>query len=503
MWFPWRSFHRQVRDLPLHHQVLFWLTCGVLLWQSVYLTQFTFVFLYGSFSVPVHPPNLCEINPTSYEIPSKMKAGQVLFRVDMRCVKADFKSVFVTSPVCGDCGPEKWNTLTDVDDDGVYEGVVTFRGPGGQALVGTGIQYRYGIETQDHYYPENLLHEVHAERAYCAPVSDFVTYANRVVETDTDGTEVREIFGTCHAVVMSEDEWGHQKEMAFAEANPWLVKHVDPIKEVLDPVFAVVLIFDPILFLTLCSVLYVGSIAIIGRGYVSRKENALMSALNEAQHKNTYLEHAAKILRHDMHSGINTYIPRGIRSLERRLEKCPDVVKEMRLEAPLRLLKEGLAHTQKVYAGVTEFTNLVKAGAEIERKSHDLREILVSYLDTTSYKDQVVIDRMPTVSVNAPLFCTALDNLIRNGLKYNDSPSKMVIVTMVDDLHLGILDNGRGMTQGDFLEYSKPYVRKADQKELGSGLGLNICIAILHEHGFPVTCSERDEGGTLIKVKIQ
>ena len=32
----------------------------------------------------------------------------------------------------------------------------------------------------------------------------------------------------------------------------------------------------------------------------------------ELEKKNTYLEHAAKILRHDMHSGINTYIPLAV-----------------------------------------------------------------------------------------------------------------------------------------------------------------------------------------------
>ena len=32
-----------------------------------------------------------------------------------------------------------------------------------------------------------------------------------------------------------------------------------------------------------------------------------------ANKKTVYLEHAAKILRHDIHSGINTYIPRGIK----------------------------------------------------------------------------------------------------------------------------------------------------------------------------------------------
>ena len=41
----------------------------------------------------------------------------------------------------------------------------------------------------------------------------------------------------------------------------------------------------------------------------------------ELKKKNIYLEHAAKIIRHDMHSGINTYLPRGISSLKRRLKQ--------------------------------------------------------------------------------------------------------------------------------------------------------------------------------------
>lgn len=49
-------------------------------------------------------------------------------------------------------------------------------------------------------------------------------------------------------------------------------------------------------------------------------------AMEELQHKNVYLEHSAKILRHDMHSGINTYIPRGIRGLERRIK--PEEIKK-------------------------------------------------------------------------------------------------------------------------------------------------------------------------------
>jgi PAS domain S-box-containing protein len=220
----------------------------------------------------------------------------------------------------------------------------------------------------------------------------------------------------------------------------------------------------------------------------------------ELKTKNTYLEHAAKILRHDMHSGINTYIPRGLKSLERRLDE--DKIKELKIQAPLKLLKEGLAHSQRVYKGVYEFTNLVRGDVEIELQHHKLDLILREHLSQTSYSDQVAIDNLPTIRVNQALFCTAIDNLIRNGLKYNDSDFKMVAVTMVDDDHLAVIDNGRGMSQKDFERLSQPYQRNPNQKESGTGLGLNICVAILKEHNFSVSVQEQEQG-TMMKIKIR
>lgn len=216
--------------------------------------------------------------------------------------------------------------------------------------------------------------------------------------------------------------------------------------------------------------------------------------------KNAYLEHAAKILRHDMHSGINTYIPRGLSSLRRRLDD--DKIKELRIGAPLRMLEEGLKHTQKVYAGVKEFTNLVKEDVQLDKSDCNIREILKEYLSSTSYSKQVMIDELPSISVNQALFCTAIDNLIRNGLKYNDSSTKMVTIYMENDSTLCVEDNGRGMTTEEFNELSKPYVRKDGQKESGSGLGLNICIAILKEHGFEIS-AEKVNPGTKLRIKVK
>jgi PAS domain S-box-containing protein len=220
----------------------------------------------------------------------------------------------------------------------------------------------------------------------------------------------------------------------------------------------------------------------------------------EIEKKNTYLEHAAKILRHDMHSGINTYMPRGLSSLDRRLSE--DNIKELKIEAPIKMIKEGLRHTQKVYKGVYEFTNLVKKDVVLNRSECNLKDILEDYLSATAYRPQVDLSDLGYLSVNEALFCTALDNLIRNGLKYNDSNNKIVKIYRIDDI-LHVEDNGRGLSSEEFKLLSQPYTRKEGQKESGTGLGLNICIAILEEHGFSVSCDKLPEIGSQIKINLK
>jgi len=220
----------------------------------------------------------------------------------------------------------------------------------------------------------------------------------------------------------------------------------------------------------------------------------------EIEKKNTYLEHAAKILRHDMHSGINTYMPRGLSSLDRRLTEAQ--AKELKIEAPLKMIKEGLRHTQKVYKGVYEFTNLVKKDVVLNKSVCSLNAILEDYLSATAYRSQVILEDLGECEVNEALFCTSIDNLIRNGLKYNDSATKFVKIYRVDS-NIFIEDNGRGLSAEDFKYLSQPYTRKEGQKESGTGLGLNICIAILEEHGFSITCGKLPEIGTQMNIKIK
>jgi signal transduction histidine kinase len=218
--------------------------------------------------------------------------------------------------------------------------------------------------------------------------------------------------------------------------------------------------------------------------------------------KNIFLEHSAKIIRHDMHSGINTYLPRGMKML---LDKLPkEVIDQHKLTPALTLLERGLKHTQLVYKGVYAFTNLVKEESQLDKTHFDLQKALEDYLILTSYHNQVKITDLPTVFANQSLLCTAIDNLIRNGLKYNDhkQSERWVKIYFHSDEWIAVEDNGTGMDQAMFDRLCEPYQRGENEKKTGTGLGLNICSSILQEHGFDIKV-ERLEVGTKINIRVK
>jgi K+-sensing histidine kinase KdpD len=165
------------------------------------------------------------------------------------------------------------------------------------------------------------------------------------------------------------------------------------------------------------------------------------------------------------------------------------------------MVKEGLSHTQRVYKSVYEFTNLVKQNVVLNKSVVNAKDLIWKYVSPNSYSTQVEISELGDMEVNETLFCNAIENLIKNGLSYNDSDVKKVKIYNEEE-YLIVEDNGRGFTQKQFEKHLTKYSKKADVTGDEKGLGLNICVAILEEHGFKLSC-EKTESGTKMKIKIK
>jgi signal transduction histidine kinase len=238
-----------------------------------------------------------------------------------------------------------------------------------------------------------------------------------------------------------------------------------------------------------------GIITLLQRKTIRVKDGEIEKQLQDINKKNTYLEYAARIIRHDMHSGINTYMPRGLSSLQKRIDK--EKIDELKIGPSLKMISEGLAHTQKVYKNVYEFTNLVKVKQDFSTKETDLKESLERYLSNTSYGKQVILEDLGTLNINEQLFCNAIDNLIKNGLKYNEENDKCVKIYKEVNV-IVVEDNGIGLTPKNF----EKLIKKGIDTESDTGIGLSITKAIVEEHGFSISC-ENFGSGTKMKIKVK
>jgi hypothetical protein len=242
------------------------------------------------------------------------------------------------------------------------------------------------------------------------------------------------------------------------------------------------------------SLMFLGIMVLFQRKTIKVQDKEIQKQLDDINKKNTYLEYAARIIRHDMHSGINTYIPRGLSSLQKRISA--EKADELKIGPSLKMISEGLAHTQKVYKGVYEFTNLVKVKVDFKKEKIDIKSTLEDYFSNTSYSSQVTVEDIGEMEVNKQLFCTAIDNLVRNGIKYNTNKDKMVYVFKEND-NIFIKDNGTGLSKKQFNEI----IKKGVDMESETGLGLSITKAIIEEHGFSIDCDLINEG-TQITITI-
>lgn len=78
-----------------------------------------------------------------------------------------------------------------------------------------------------------------------------------------------------------------------------------------------------------------------------------------------------------------------------------------------------------------------------------------------------------------------LKNLIENAIQH--SPAGSTVTVCADGQGFAVLDQGSGVPAADLDNIFKRFWRSDERRDVGAGLGLPICMAIAHVHGWTIT----------------
>ncbi|AGI25266.1 sensor histidine kinase [Pseudomonas sp. MT3] len=123
------------------------------------------------------------------------------------------------------------------------------------------------------------------------------------------------------------------------------------------------------------------------------------------------------------------------------------------------------------------------------------------------YPDQQVrLDVAPELTLDGwpDMLERALDNLLRNALRFNpvEQPLEVRAETDGERLHIGVRDHGPGASEEHLAHLGEPFFRAPNQGSPGHGLGLAIALRAIERHGGRLRLGNHPEGGFLASVDL-
>lgn len=114
-----------------------------------------------------------------------------------------------------------------------------------------------------------------------------------------------------------------------------------------------------------------------------------------------------------------------------------------------------------------------------------------------------------TLLVYPQLLRRAIDNVLRNAIRYSPSGSEILLNCSVDrdeqHITLEVLDSGPGVPEAMLTDIFRPFFRTAPGRESesgGAGLGLAIAAEAVRMHGGTITARNRPEGGLKVTIAL-
>lgn len=181
-----------------------------------------------------------------------------------------------------------------------------------------------------------------------------------------------------------------------------------------------------------------------------------------------------------------------------------------RVEKSLTHIIEGVDRTSNLANQLLSLSRLDAEKVELKKQPVNLLGLVNQVchdLDTTIRNKRIRVEKTIaqafTVNADQDMMYIMFRNLIENAVQHspNDSSIQLELHTNENDLHLEIMDQGRGISQTSLERVFDRFYRDIDSESSGSGLGLAIVKQIAVLHGFDIELSNReDQSGLKVSV---
>jgi two-component system sensor histidine kinase CpxA len=187
--------------------------------------------------------------------------------------------------------------------------------------------------------------------------------------------------------------------------------------------------------------------------------------------------------------------------------------------APLDRIERESERLERMIAQILEYSRLERDPSSLQRERVDIVALAEQVVHDAEYESQsppgriTVINRLadhanlPRLQADPQIVHSALDNVVRNALRYGGRGRIEVVIDAVDGrLTLAVRDYGPGVPEEDLRRIFEPFYRVARPDDgaaaQGSGIGLAVAAKAMELHGGRVIAENVDGGGLQVTLEL-
>ena len=188
-----------------------------------------------------------------------------------------------------------------------------------------------------------------------------------------------------------------------------------------------------------------------------------------------------------------------------------------KLESSLTRIERESVRMDDLVGELLALSRLESGVIKLDKERVNLNELLSTVLEDASFEGEarkITIDYMPQAeTTDTPisllgqqdLLHRAIDNVVRNALKYSASQSHVSIKTSVENafIKIEVNDQGAGVAEDELDIIFQAFFRGSNTNQTdGHGVGLAIAKQIIEAHGGTIAASNIATGGLSVAIKL-